>query len=176
MDVVKKNITSLGGMIDIKTQVGKGTRFLISLPITLAIIPALIVRCSDQIFAIPLNAVSENLIVPKDKLQTVENREVIKLRDRTLSLLRLQEIFRFPSLNGNQKKTHIVVAGIAEKKIGIIVDEFIDKQEIVIKPIGKTLKKIPGIAGATEVGDKRAVLVLDVGSLIDEATQGAKIE
>lgn len=176
MDVVKKNITSLGGMIDIKSEVGKGARFIITLPITLAIIPALIIRSSDQIFAIPLNAVSENLIVPKDALQTVENREVIKLRDRTLSLLRLQEIFRLPPPNGNGKKTHIVVAGLAEKKIGLVVDDFIDKQEIVIKPIGKTLKKIPGIAGATEVGDQRAVLVLDVGSLIEEATQGVIIE
>jgi len=176
MDVVKKNITSLGGMIEIKTEPGKGTQFIITLPITLAIIPALIIRSSDQTFAIPLNAVSENLIVPKDVLQTVEKREVIKLRDRTLSLLRLQEIFQLPSNNGNGKKTHIVVAGLAEKKIGIIVDEFVDKEEIVIKPIGKTLKKIPGIAGATELGDKRAVLVLDVGSLIEEATQGVKAE
>jgi len=179
MDVVKKNITKLGGMLDIQTQVGKGALFTITLPITLAIIPALIIRCSDQIFAIPLNAVSENLIVAKNSIQTVEKREVIKLRDRTLSLLRLQEIFGLSPLNpesnhSNKNKTKIVVAGLAEKKIGIIVDDFIDKHEIVIKPIGKTLKKIPGIAGATELGDKRAVLVLDVGSLIEESTQGGK--
>jgi len=179
MDVVKKNITKLGGMVDIQTQVGKGALFTITLPITLAIIPALIIRCSDQIFAIPLNAVSENLIVAKNSIQTVEKREVIKLRDRTLSLLRLQEIFGLSPLNpesnhSNKNKTKIVVAGLAEKKIGIIVDDFIDKHEIVIKPIGKTLKKIPGIAGATELGDKRAVLVLDVGSLIEESTQGGK--
>ncbi len=178
MDVVKKNVTSLGGMIDIKSEIGKGTHFIINLPITLAIIPALIIRCSDQIFAIPLNAVAENLIVPNDAIQTVEKKEVIKLRDRTLSLLRLDEIFRLPSVNGNEnkKKTHIVVAGLAEKKIGIIVDDFLNKQDIVIKSIGKTLKKIPGIAGATELGNKRAILVLDVGSLIEEATQGAIIE
>jgi len=83
-----------------------------------------------------------------------------------------------PPANGDEskKKTHIVVACLSEKKIGIIVDDFLDKQEIVIKPIGKTLKKIPGIAGATELGNKRAILVLDVGSLIEEATQGVKIE
>jgi two-component system chemotaxis sensor kinase CheA len=178
MDVVKKNIASLGGMVDIRTEVGKGSCFTINLPITLAIIPALIVRCSEQIYAIPLNAVSETLIVSDDVLETVENKEVIKLRDRILSLLRLQEIFRLPSLNGNgnKDKTHIVVVGLAEKKIGIVVDGFVDKQEIVIKPIGKTLKKIPGIAGATEMGNKRAILVLDVGSLIEEATQGVMTE
>ncbi len=179
MDVVKKNITKLGGMVDISSEVGKGALFTITLPITLAIIPALIIRCSNQVFAIPLNAVSENMIVPKNSIQTVGKREVIKLRDRTLSLLRLQEIFGLSPLNpennhSNKNKTKIVVAGLAEKKIGIIVDEFIDKLEIVIKPIGKTLKKIPGIAGATELGDKRAVLVLDVGSLIEESTQGGK--
>ena len=176
MDVVKKNITALGGMIDIWTEVGTGTRFTITLPITLAIIPALIIRCSEQVFAIPLNAVSENLIVPREAIRTVERREVITLRERTLSLLRLQELFGLPAANGNGKKAHIVVAGLAEKKIGLIVDDFVDKQEIVIKPIGRTLKRIPGIAGATELGDKRAVLVLDVASLIEEATRGAASE
>lgn len=174
MDVVKKNITTLSGMVGIKSEPGKGSLFTITLPITLAIIPALIIRCSEQTFAIPLNAVSENLIVPRDSIQTVEKREVIKLRDRTLSLLRLQKVFGLSAVNGHSKKALIVVAGLAEKKIGIIVDEFVDKHEIVIKPIGKTLKKIPGIAGATELGDKRAVLVLDVGSLIEESTRGGK--
>jgi two-component system chemotaxis sensor kinase CheA len=174
MDVVKKNISALGGVIDIQTEVGQGTSFFITLPITLAIIPALIVRCSTQTFAIPLNAVSENLIVPGDSLKTVEQKEVIRLRGRTLSLLRLQEIFQLPPADNPKNKTHIVVAGLAEKKIGIIVDEFLDKQEIVIKSIGSTLKKIPGIAGATETADKRARLVLDVSALIEEATQGVQ--
>ncbi|MDX1763461.1 MAG: chemotaxis protein CheA, partial [bacterium] len=174
MDVVKKNIAALGGMIDIRTEVGKGTCFTISLPITLAIIPALLIACSGQIYGIPLNAVSETLIVSSDEIDTIENREMIKLRDRILPLLRLQEIFRLPAANGKngKNKFHVVVAGLAEKKIGIVVDNFVDKQEIVIKPIGKILKTMPGIAGATELGNKRAVLVLDVGSLIEEATQG----
>ncbi len=174
MDVVKQNISALGGVIDIQTELGRGTRFFITLPITLAIMPALIVRCSKQTFAIPLNAVSENLIVPGDAVRTVEQKEVIRLRGRTLSLLRLQEIFRLPPSENPKNKAHIVVAGLAEKKIGIIVDEFLDKQEIVIKSIGTTLKKIRGIAGATETADKRARLVLDVSALIEEATQGVQ--
>ncbi|NOY52699.1 MAG: chemotaxis protein CheA [Deltaproteobacteria bacterium] len=177
MDVAKKNITLLGGMIDIDTEPGEGTLFTITLPITLAIIPALIVQCTDQIFAIPLNAVTENLILPRQSIQTIEQREVIKLRGRTLPLIRLQEAFRLPGDNSrSMEKSHIVVAGLAEKKIGIIVDDFLDKQEIVIKAVGRTLKGIPGIAGATELGDKQAVLVLDVGALIEEATRKAVAE
>jgi len=177
MDVAKKNITALGGMIDIETEIGEGTLFTITLPITLAIIQALIIRCTDQVFAIPLNSVTENLIIPYDTIQTIEKREVIKLRGRTLPLIRLREAFQLGAPDAPpREKTHIVVAGLAEKKIGIIVDEFIDKQEIVIKSVGKTLKGIPCIAGATELGDKRAVLVLDVGALIEEATQKAVTE
>ncbi len=177
MDVAKKNITTLGGMIDIETELGEGSLFTITLPITLAIIQALIVRCADQVFAIPLNAVTENLIIPQDMIRTIERRAVIKLRDRTLPLIRLQEAFRLPASDDTPRdKSHIVVAGLAEKKIGIIVDDFIDKQEIVIKSVGQTLKGIPGIAGATELGDKRAVLVLDVGALIEETTQKAVAE
>lgn len=169
MDVVKKNVSKLSGMIDVETEIGTGTKFLITLPITLAILKALIVKVSSETFAIPLSSVLESLMVTNDKVETVERREVITLRGETLPLLRLDQVFGLATPEEGEY-LYVVVVGIAERRLGFVVDRLVGQQEIVIKSIGDKLRNIPGVAGATELGDNEVVLVMDVESLIDEAT------
>jgi two-component system chemotaxis sensor kinase CheA len=169
LDVVKTNVAKLGGMIDTETEAGVGTRFTITLPITLAIIQALLVGVGEEIYAIPLNAILESNRLLSSQIRTVEKREVARLRESTLPLLRIADIFGLPRGGGDQKM-FVVVVGLAEKRLGLVVDSLRGQQEVVIKSVGSVFQNTPGIAGATELGDKRAVLVLDVGALIDEAT------
>lgn len=169
MDVVKKNVSRLSGMIDVDTEIGRGTRFTITLPITLAIMKALIVEVSTETFAVPLSSVLESLMVTRDKIETIERREVISLRGETLPLKRLDRVFGLPRPDEGEF-LYVVVVGVAERRLGFVVDRLVGQQEIVIKSIGEKLKGVTGIAGATELGDNEVVLVLDVEALIDEAT------
>ncbi|MBW1810897.1 MAG: chemotaxis protein CheA [Deltaproteobacteria bacterium] len=170
LDVVKTNIANLSGMIDIHSETGKGTRFTITLPITLAIIRALIIRVSEYIYAVPLNSVLEIINVNTDRLRTIERREVIELRGATLPLLRLSDLFELGEAAINEEGLlYVVVVGLAQNRLGIVVDGLIGQQDIVIKSLGKTLSKISGIAGATNLASQQTILVLDVGALIEEA-------
>jgi len=168
LDVVKKNIQDLKGSIDVISEVGKGTTFRIMLPITLAIIQALIVRTAGQQFAIPLTSVNETLRIHAREIQTVEAREVLALRELTLPLVRLADAF---SLDADEdwpeRKLFVVVTRSGEKFAGVVVDAIVRQQEIVIKSIGERLARTPGIAGATEIGEREIVLVIDVGSLME---------
>ena len=169
LDVVKRNIQELKGTIDVLTHHGEGTTFRISLPITLAIIQALIVDANGEKFAIPLTSVEESLRVYTRDIRTVERREVFTLRDFTLPLLRLADAFHLDDRRdqGPDTKWFIVVTRAGEKIVGLLVDALVRQQEVVIKSIGERLKTIPGIAGATEIGEGEIVLVVDVGTLID---------
>ncbi|PYQ27470.1 MAG: chemotaxis protein CheA [Acidobacteria bacterium] len=169
LDVVKKNIQDLKGSIDVITHLGEGTTFRVSLPITLAIIQALIVEAGGDKFAIPLTSVEESLRIYSRDIRTVERREVFTLRDFTLPLLRLADAFGLEDHHdhGPDTKWFVVVTRAGEKTIGILVNALVRQQEVVIKSIGERLKTIPGIAGATEIGESEIVLVVDVGSLID---------
>jgi two-component system chemotaxis sensor kinase CheA len=169
LDVVKKNLQELKGSIDILSVPGEGTTFRIMLPITLAIIQALVVRAAGEQFAIPLTSVEESLRIYSRDIRTVERREVFTLRDFTLPLLRLADAFRLDGdrEEGPDTKWFVVVTRSGEKVAGILVDALVRQQEVVIKSIGERLKTIPGIAGATEVGEGEIVLVIDVGTLID---------
>ncbi len=169
LDVVKKNIQELKGTIDIVTTVGEGTTFRIMLPITLAIIQALVVRAGGEQFAIPLTSVEESLRIYSRDIRTVERREVFTLRDFTLPLLRLADAFSLGDGREERPDTKwfVVVTRSGEKIAGILVDALVRQQEVVIKSIGERLKATPGIAGATEIGEGEIVLVVDVGSLID---------
>ena len=169
LDVVKRNIQELKGTIDVQTRVGEGTTFRISLPITLAIIQALIVDAGGEKFAIPLTSVEESLRIYSRDIRTVERREVFTLRDFTLPLLRLADAFHIDDGrdHGPDTKWFVVVTRAGEKIVGILVDALVRQQEVVIKSIGERLKTIPGIAGATEIGESEIVLVVDVGTLID---------
>ena len=169
LDVVKNKISALSGMIDIESEVGFGTRFIITLPITLAIIQALMVDTSGRLFAIPLSSVLESLVVSEGDIKRVEKKQVLQLRESTLPLIKLSEIFTLPDNNEKKDKFFVVVVGLAERRLGILVDKLIGQQDIVIKPVGEILKNIKGIAGATELGTKQAVLVLDVGAVLEES-------
>jgi two-component system chemotaxis sensor kinase CheA len=169
LDVVKRNIQELKGSIEVMSRVGEGTTFRISLPITLAIIQALIVEAGGEKFAIPLTSVEESLRIYSRDIRTVERKEVFTLRDFTLPLLRLADAFHLEDEHdhGPDTKWFIVVTRAGEKVVGLLVDALVRQQEVVIKSIGERLKTIPGIAGATEIGESEIVLVVDVGTLID---------
>ncbi len=169
LDVVKKNIQDLKGTIDVLSRVGEGTTFRVSLPITLAIIQALIVEAGGEKFAIPLTSVEESLRIYSRDIRTVERREVFTLRDYTLPLLRHADAISLDDDHdhGPDTKWFVVVTRAGEKTVGLLVSALVRQQEVVIKSIGERLKTIPGIAGATEVGESEIVLVVDVGSLID---------
>jgi len=172
LDVVAKNIAKLSGLVDVETTLGKGTLFTITLPITLVIIKALIVRVGAETFAVPLNAVSESLMVSSREIKTIERKEVVQLRDHTLSLVRLKDVFELGEGEREGDLLYVIVVGLAEKRIGLVVDAIEGQQEIVIKSLGGLLKDVPGISGATELGNRKTILVLDVASLIEEATVG----
>ncbi len=173
MDVVKKNVSKLSGMIDVETELGVGSKFTLTLPITLAIIKALIVEAGGQTFAVPLSAVLEIIQTTEQQVETIEMREVTAIRDETVPLLRLTQVFKLPPKSENAS-FYLILVGLAERRLGIAVEGLRDQQEIVIKPLGKRLTDLPGIAGATELGDHRGVvLVLDVESLIEGAMKRA---
>ena len=167
LDVVKKNIQDLKGSIDVLSEVGRGTTFRIILPITLAIIQALIVRAAGQQFAIPLTSVDETLRIHAGEIQTVEAREVLALRDLTLPLMRLADAFMLDTDGDGDRRLFVVVTRSGDKLAGVVVDAIVRQQEIVIKSIGERLARTPGIAGATEIGEGEIVLVIDVASLME---------
>lgn len=170
LDVVKTNIANLSGMIDVYSEEDKGARFTITLPITLAIIRALIIRVNERIYAVPLNSVLEIINVNVNRVRTIERREVIELRGATLPLLRLSNWFELgESMAGEGGILYVVVVGLAQNRLGIVVDGVIGQQDIVIKSLGKSLSKVSGIAGATNLASQQTILVLDVGALIEEA-------
>ncbi|MDX2011799.1 MAG: chemotaxis protein CheA [Myxococcaceae bacterium] len=166
LDVVKTNLARLSGLIDIDSRRGEGTTFMLTLPLTLAIIRALIVGVADRTFAVPLNSVTEIVAVKPAELRTIERREVIEVRGQTLPFLRLSRIFGLQELP--VERHFVVVIGLAQERLGLAVDALLGQEDIVTKPLGGRLKGVPGIAGATELGDRRAVLVLDVAALVEE--------
>ncbi|UFS68971.1 chemotaxis protein CheA [Geomonas sp. RF6] len=172
MDVVRTNIGALSGLIDIDSRPGKGTVVSITLPITLAIIKALIVATSGRTYALPIASVLESIMVEAGEVGTVERKEVIQLRDHTLPLLRLGELFQLKGGAPSGDSFYVVVVGVAEKRLGIVVDDIMGQQDIVIKSIGETFSGFKGIAGAADLGDQRTILVLDVAGIINEATRG----
>ncbi len=168
MDVVKTNIAELSGIIDVESEIGQGTRTTVTLPITLAIIPALIVRIADRVYALPLNNVLETLSLQETQIKTIETREVISVRGTTVPLVDLREIF---GMEGERSQDAFsVVAGVGESRMALVVDELIGQQDIVIKSLGRRLRNLPGIAGATELGNQKTILVIDMVGLINEIT------
>ncbi len=169
MDVVKTNIEKLNGMIDIDSEVGQGTSMKLKIPLTLAIIQALLVGVQEEYYAIPLASVLETVRISKDEIYTVESRSVMRLRDEVLSLVHIGDIFEVERVFDNSEHAYVVVLGLAESKIGLIVDSLIGQEEIVIKSLGEYLKGIEGIAGATIRGDGGVTLIVDVAALMQMA-------
>ncbi|WP_088187745.1 chemotaxis protein CheA [Desulfosporosinus sp. FKA] len=175
MDVVKKALNNLGGMVDIATRKGKGTTFTIRLPLTLAIIQALLVEVRDEIYAVPLSSVLETLLVNRSDIKTVGGLQMVQLRGNTLPLISLQEKFGLPDAETLQNEVFVVVVGFGDKVLGLIVDELRGQQEVVIKSLGDFLNNLPGIAGATILGDGKVTLILDIGSLLQDVLVTRKI-
>ena len=167
MDVVRNNLAEMGGMVDLSSTPGRGTTVTITLPITLAIIQALIVGIGDERFAIPLNSVLETMIVEPEQIGRSEGREVLNLRGEPLLLRRLGEEFEIPAA-GRDERQFVVVLGMGEQRLGLLVDRLEGQQDTVIKPIKGPLQQIRGIAGATELGDRGAILVIDVSAIVGD--------
>ena len=167
MDVVRNNIAAVSGMVDIETRAGQGSKFTIVLPITLAIIKALIISCAGRTYALPITSVIESLLLKPAEVRTVENKEVITLRNTTLPLVRLDRFLTIDRID-TPIEQYVVVAGSAEKRIGLVVDDLLGQQDIVIKPLGEVLRSVRGISGAADLGDQRTILVLDAGGIISE--------
>lgn len=171
MDVVKTNIEKLNGVIDIDSELGKGSSFKLKIPLTLAIIQSLLVGAQEEFYAIPLASVLETVRVPIDDIYTIEGKNVLRLRDEVLSLVRLSDVFGVKQVFESAEQTYVVIIGVAESKLGIIVDTLVGQEEIVIKSMGNYLQNIQGIAGATIRGDGRITLIIDVGTLMDIAKE-----
>lgn len=169
MDVVKKNIEKLNGTIDIESIVGLQTRIRLKIPLTLAIISALMVRVSDNLFTIPLANVEETLRIFAKDITTVEGTEVIHLRGKTTPIFRLSVLFDIPSSQQEIDKFFVVIVNAGLKKIGLVVDELLGQEEVVIKPLVDYLQEKSGLSGATIIGDGRVSLILDVYELANIA-------
>jgi len=171
MDVVKTNIEKLNGIIEVDSVPGKGSTFKLKIPLTLAIIQALLVASQEDLFAIPLSNVIETVRIVEEDIYTIEGKSVLKLREEVLPLVNMADIFEIEKILEPEKYLYVVILGLGASKIGLIVDRFIGQEEIVIKSLGEFLKGIPGIAGATIRGDGRVTLIIDVGSLMKLAKE-----
>jgi two-component system chemotaxis sensor kinase CheA len=176
MDVVKTNISKLGGVIDLHSEAEIGTKLTITLPVTLAIVSALLVRVVGRVFAMPLTSVAEAITLDETQVRMLDGREVMTLRGVTLPICRLGRVFGLAPLPGAvmAKRQYVVVATLGSRRLGFAVDDLQGQQDIVIKPLGKSLSNVRGFSGATELGDQRVALVLDPAALIEEMLRGSE--
>jgi len=177
MDVVRSNVRKLNGSVGVTSAVGKGSIFTIKLPLTLAIIDALLMRAGGQVFALPGTAVEETLLVPRETLSHLTRRKAINLRGEVLGVTRLRELLHFKDAedldNLEDNELPVVVVSTGGRRMGIIVDAFLRRQEMVIKPLAPYLASLPGISGASIMGDGGVVLILDPAELLMLAVQEA---
>lgn len=172
MDVVHTNIARLGGVIDVQSERGIGTKMTITLPITLAIVSSLLVKVAEETFAIALSSVSEAIAFDPAGVRVVDGREVMTLRGTSLPLCRLDQLLQL-NRTGVPHRQFVVVASVGARRLGLVVDHLFGQQDIIIKSLGQSLASIRGFAGATELGDQRVGLVLDAGALIEEVLSGS---
>ncbi|HEV3089679.1 MAG TPA: chemotaxis protein CheA [Candidatus Elarobacter sp.] len=174
MDVVKKNILRLKGVFDVDSVQGEGTKFTMKLPLTLAIIQALLVNVADELYSIPLDAVIESQRIDAADVRTVHGGEVITLRGQVVPLIRIAEFFRLDAPR-DPDKVMIVIVGLQGRQVGLVVDSFQGEQEIVIKPLSDVIGRIAGISGATILGNGSISLIIDVHSLVATAYGSGKV-
>ncbi|MDU0460846.1 MAG: chemotaxis protein CheA [Geobacteraceae bacterium] len=167
MDVVKTNIKKLNGLIEIKSEKGQGSEFILRLPLTLAIIQSLLVEVEGEVYSIPLSSVLETIRVDQRKFHMIGGQEVLKLRDMVLPLIRLQKVFNVQQRSESEDFCYVVVVGAADKRMGLVVTRLVGQQEVAIKSLGNYLANIPGIAGSTILGDGRVTLIVDPVGMIE---------
>lgn len=168
MDVVRHNISAVSGAIDIESRKGAGTRFRITLPVTLAMIKALIVSCAGRIYALPVAVAHEALLVTDEDIFATEAGDVVRVRDKELPILRLDSFWGIDRKSKRPEEYYVIVTGIPEVCLGIAVDDLLGQQDIIIKPLGEAFKGVAGVSGAADLGDRGTVLVLDVGGMITQ--------
>ncbi len=176
MDVVRSNVRKLNGNVSVRSTVGKGSVFTIRLPLTLAIIDALLMRAGGQVFALPGAAVEETLLVTQAQVASLTRRKAINLRGEVLGVTRLHDLLKFRDEARTEETGEdlpVVVVSSAGRRMGLIVDAFIRRQEMVIKPLAPYLASLPGISGASIMGDGGVVLILDPSELLILATEEA---
>ena len=168
MDVVKTKIGQLNGSIEIDSEPGRGSRLIIRVPLTLAIMPTLMVKLGEQSFALPLGNVSEIFDLDRDRTSVIDGQLVVKVRDRALPLFYLREwlLHNAAPQPGDGILSHVVVVQAASQRVGFVVEQLVGQEEVVIKPLGAFLQGLPGFAGATITGDGRIALILDVPGLM----------
>ncbi|MBN1521685.1 MAG: chemotaxis protein CheA [Candidatus Aureabacteria bacterium] len=173
LDVVKQNITRLKGIIEIDTELDRGTVFRIKLPLTLAIIQALVIEVGEEIFAIPLSSVVETVRILPSEIYEVEGKNIINLRGTIIPLIDLKKSFgisgRDTCKTDETGRVYIVIIGVAEKRKGLIVEKMLGQQEIVIKSLGKYLRGIPGFSGCTIMGDGKITLIVDIEKFFEDS-------
>ena len=167
MDVVRTNISRMNGSIELDSEVGLGSCITIKLPLTVAIIQALMVEVECCTFAIPLASVIEAVKVTKEEIKTINGQAVLNLRERILPLLHLSEKFQIP-VNSETDECYVVVIAIGERRFGVVVDRLRAQEEVVIKSLGEFLAEVTGVAGATITGDGKVVLILDMADLVQD--------
>jgi two-component system chemotaxis sensor kinase CheA len=167
MDIVRTKVTSIGGSIDVRSEIGKGTVFIVYLPLTLSIIQALLVKVAKEAFAISLGFIEKVISIDKNDIKYSNGREVIVYRDEIIRVVRLSQKL---GLDDTVKDSggYIVIVRVGDKKVGLMVDSLIGQQEIVIKPLGSSLKSLKEYVGATILGDGHVTLILDIVSIISE--------
>lgn len=177
MDIVKSKIDTLGGSIDIESVAGQGTTFSVRLPLTLAILPSLMVRIDDDTFAMPLESVVEIVSIGKGDLATLHGQWTARVRQRIISVVKLSEAFRWnnplrnegTTTNEGGKEQTLVVVGEGSTEIGIVVDNVLGEEDVVIKSLAENYRNVAGVAGACILGDGRVSLILDVAALVEMA-------
>ncbi len=171
MDVVRTNIQNLKGMIDIESELEKGSTFIIKLPLTLAIIQGLLVKVQDETYALPLSSVVEVVAIEKSAVKSVNQQEVIRIRKEVLPIVRMDKTLRTKTITKELDGRYVVNVGLGMKRIGLVVDELLGQQEIVIKSLGEYLGNIKGIAGSTILGDGSVIMIMDVAELVESLYQ-----
>jgi two-component system chemotaxis sensor kinase CheA len=172
MDIVRSNIMAMGGLIDLESTVGVGTKFILKLPLTVAIMGGLLSRVSDVDYVMPIGSIIETLAIDAQPITKVGRQPVIILRGQTVPILKLRNVFKVPgSFTKESADNYVVVVGSAEQKVGLVVDRLLGEQEVVIKSISKYCGELPGISGATILGNGRVALIVDVNSVL-EVTRG----
>ena len=166
LDVVKTHIEKLNGTVTITSQANVGSKFIIRLPLTLAIIQGLLVRVGKEVYSIPITSVIESHRVKAEEISRIDNYEVFNVRNEVISLLRLNRLFGIKSVESSEY-SYIVIVGTAEKKVGLMVDSLIGEEDVVIKPLRDQFTNSPGIAGASILGDGSVSLIIDVSQLLD---------
>ena len=184
MDIVKSRIEALSGTVDIRTSLGQGTTFVIRLPLTLAILPSLLVRAHDEVYAIALDHIREIVEAQPGQIHEIRNRRVIEIRKKIVPVVSLNDLFvwgnrpyprQSAAISGNddsQQTTRVVILHSADEMVGLEVDQLLGLQEVVLKSLEKNLGAVAGLSGASILGDGRVSLILDVDWLIDRASSG----